>query len=373
MDKQNSNPGGFDWQEAQRRYLDAIAAFSKAPGAADPVNPWAGALDYWWKSVAPTVADSEKAIFGNLVNQSKTFLGLADQFGKMMAAAAQGKDGDWQAVFNQHLDAMKAGMGNLAGGAAACEGPQALTSFWQLPMDTWERTLSSLSAMPGDMFKGFKGEAPPPAPERFPSIPGMGYTKEMQDQLQRGARLWAEYQKCFAEYQALLSAAGARAVDILRERIAQIGAEGGKIRSLREIYDLWIDCNEDAYAELVYSKEYAEKYGRMVNALMAFKRHTQILVDESLAALNMPTQRGMDTIQRRQLEMRRELRAAQARQKADAASIERLRRELEALRREIRSAGNGRPETAAPAGSPPRAKRKAPRGEGADSPAEAPE
>jgi len=371
MDKQNSNPGGFDWQEAQRRYLDAIAAFGRTAGTTDPLNPWAGALDYWWKSVAPAVADSEKAIFGNLVNQSKTFFGLADQVGKMMAAAAQGKDGDWKAIFEQHLDAMKTGAAGLS--AAATPGPQPLASFWQLPLDTWERTLSSLSAMPGDMFKDFKGEAAPQAPERFPSIPGLGYTKEMQDQLQRGARLWAEYQKHMSEYQALLSAAGAHAVDILRDRIAKIGAEGGKIRSLREIYDLWIDCNEDAYAELAYSKEYAEKYGRMVNSLMAFKRHAQILVDECLAALNMPTQRGMDTIQKRQVEIRRDLRAAQERQKADAESIEKLRRELEALKREMRSAGKGRPDSGAAAGNPPRAKRRPPRSQGDDIPAEVPE
>jgi class III poly(R)-hydroxyalkanoic acid synthase PhaE subunit len=369
MDKQKTQTGGIDWQEAQRRYLDAIAAFGKAAGGADPLNPWAGALDYWWKSIAPAVADSEKAIFGNLVNQSKTFFGLADQFGKMMAAAAQGKDGDWKTIFEQHLDAMKAGM---AGAPCPPPATQALGSFWQLPLDTWERTLSSLSAMPGDMFKGFKGEAPPPDAERFPSIPGIGYTKEIQDQLQRGARLWAEYQKALTEYQALLSAAGARAVDILRERITKLGAGDAKIRSLREIYDLWVDCNEEAYAELVYSQDYARKYGSMVNALMAFKRHAQILVDECLAALNMPTQRGMDTMQKRQADIRRDLRAAETRQKADAEAIDKLRRELEALKREMRSAGGGRPDPAA-ATENPRGRRRAPRGKSGEAPIEVPE
>jgi class III poly(R)-hydroxyalkanoic acid synthase PhaE subunit len=375
MDKTNPNRGGFDWQEAQRRYLDAISAFGKAAGVGDPFNPWAGALDYWWKSVAPAVADSEKAIFGNLVNQSKTFFGLADQFGKMMAAAAsaQDKGADWKSVFDRHLESLKEGMGHLGGAGAAAGQAQPLASFWQLPLDTWERTMSSLSAMPGDMFKGLKGEAPLPAPERFPSIPGIGYTKEFQDQLQLGARLWAEYQKCFNEYQALLSAAGARAVDILRERIVKLDAEGGKIRSLREIYDLWVDCNEEAYSELVYSKEYSQKYGRMVNSLMAFKRHAQLLVDEGLAALNMPTQRAMDTMQKRQVEIRRDLHTAQERQRTDAEAIEKLRRELEALKREIRSAGKGRPEPAAGAAKPPRAGRKAPRGGSAESPVEAPE
>lgn len=366
MDKQKPQAGGIDWQEAQRRYLEAIAAFGKAAGGADPLNPWAGALDYWWKSIAPAVADSEKAIFGNLVNQSKTFFGLADQFGKMMAAAAQGKDGDWKAIFEQHLDAMKTGMAGSAGPAPAAQPPG---SFWQLPLDTWERTLSSLTGMPGDMFRGF-GAAGGPA--RLPVIPGIGYTKEKQDRLQHGTRLWIDYQRELAEYNALLSKAGVRAIDILRERVTKLGIEGGKIRSLREIYNLWVDCNEDAFAELAYSKAYSEQYGRMVNALMAFKRHAQGLVDDCLAALDLPTRGGIDTMQKRQAEIRRDLRVAEEHRRADAEAIEKLKQELEALKREMRMASKARPDSVAAAENP-RSRRRPARGESGDLPAEAPE
>lgn len=365
MDQPEDKPAAFDWQDAQRRYLDACAAFAKSAGAPDPINPWTGALDYWWKSVAPAVTGSEQAMYSNLVNQAKTFFGLGDQFGRMLAAAAAARDGenDWVAVMNRQLDALKAAVGGA--GAAAGQGPQSPAAFWQLPADTWERTLSSLSAMPGDMFRAFKLETGMPAADRFPSVPGLGYTKEMQDQLQHCARLWAEYQKQLVEYQALLSAAGVHAVEKLRERILRLGAEQKKITSLRQIYDLWVDCNEDAYAELVYSKEYSEQYGRMVNALMAFKRHAQMLVDEGLGALNMPTQRAMETMQQRQQEIRRDLRAAEARQQADADALQALKRELEALKRELKQ-GGARPDAAAAPDKPVRQKRPKPSGPAAE-------
>ena len=78
------------------------------------------------------------------------------------------------------------------------------------------------------------------------------------------------------------------------------------IHSLREIYDLWVDANEKAYADFVYTDEYSELYGRMTNSLMAVKKHNRNYIDEILASLNMPTRKGMNTMLKRQQEIRRE-------------------------------------------------------------------
>jgi hypothetical protein len=53
--------------------------------------------------------------------------------------------------------------------------------------------------------------------------------------------------------------------------------------------------------------EYAAIYGRLVNALMALKHHSQNLVDEAVGAANLPTRRGMTTLQCRQQEVRRQI------------------------------------------------------------------
>ena len=39
-------------------------------------------------------------------------------------------------------------------------------------------------------------------------------------------------------------------------------------KSLRELYDLWVEVSEEHYAEFAMSEEYQALYGDMVNKLM---------------------------------------------------------------------------------------------------------
>ena len=54
-----------------------------------------------------------------------------------------------------------------------------------------------------------------------------------------------------------------KAMDLLKDRILKLGKDGSKLKSLKEVYNLWVDCNEDAYAEYVFSKDYSELNGRL--------------------------------------------------------------------------------------------------------------
>lgn len=320
MSERDFNPPGFDWAEAQQRYLDAISAFTRGTRGTTPANPWAGALDYWWQHMAPAVGDSEKAVFTHLVNQSKAVYALTDEFGKLISAMAGTAEegGDWQSVLDAHLDAMKRGVEQAADSTSGQGQP---SCFWQLPLENWEQTLASLSTLP-------------PAVDRFAGLPGIGHTREVQEQIQRTGHLWSEYQRALSELQSQLVSAGVRALDRLRQRIIEAATSGRKIGSLRELYDLWVDCSEETYAEQIFKDEYAQCYGELVNALMSLKGHLQHVTDDTLSALNLPTRRGMDTLVERQLDMRRE--------------VSELRRELEAIRRRLAER-----ETPAPSGSAP--------------------
>jgi hypothetical protein len=35
---------------------------------------------------------------------------------------------------------------------------------------------------------------------------------------------------------------------------------------LREIYDLWVDCCEEAYNDIVFTEQYQDAYGHLINA-----------------------------------------------------------------------------------------------------------
>ena len=77
-------------------------------------------------------------------------------------------------------------------------------------------------------------------------------------------------------------------------------------KSLRELYDLWVEVSEEHYAEFAMSEEYQELYGDMVNRLMIMKKHYSEITDDMLRAFNLPNTREVDTMQQRLQQLRRE-------------------------------------------------------------------
>ncbi len=123
----------------------------------------------------------------------------------------------------------------------------------------------------------------------------------------------------------------------LSKKIIDRAEQGEEIKSLREAYDLWVDCCEEAYNDIVFTKAYQDAYGNLVNALMALKHHSQGMVDEFMGALNMPTHKGVTTLQCRQQELRRELMEIRSRlgEHVSKADLKGVQAELDALRTDL--------------------------------------
>jgi hypothetical protein len=106
---------------------------------------------------------------------------------------------------------------------------------------------------------------------------------------------------------------------------------GKSLDGLRAVYDLWIDCGEEAYAEMVATPEFPQLQAELVNALMRMKRHEQLMVEEVMTALNVPTRREIDTTHKRVYELQRQLRQLRDAVE-DGGTLAELRDELEAVR-----------------------------------------
>ncbi|MDD3518399.1 MAG: class III poly(R)-hydroxyalkanoic acid synthase subunit PhaE [Chromatiales bacterium] len=331
MPKQESPAEAWaeQWQQAQRRYWDAWMDMARETGQQhDAAQPWAQSLEHWWKTMSGTLPDSGQDLMHHLVGLGKAYFSLAEGLAKsdtphgddMMGAVSR-----WTEQMGETLRNMTSQLQQPFG-----KPPGAAATFWDLPLDTWQRTWSAAMPFPGDWMKALRPEDAGAdlhaGLERFLSIPAVGYTREAQEQHQTLARLMLDYQQALREFQLGLSQSGLEAVEdfrrLLTERAASEDAE--PLTSVRQIYDLWVDACENAYATYAQSDEYAERYGRMVNALMALKRQGARLVDEQLEAMNMPTRREVSTLQKRLHETRRE-------QHALRAEIERLNERLAAL------------------------------------------
>ena len=314
MGTKTSFPWGMDWLESQRQYIDAWKSFCQflpKPEEGQVKNPWADAMDYWWRAVSSSAPQGSEEFITKIMEQGKIFYLLSEQFIKLLKNINEvGKtSGNWQEVLNAQFEEMKTLFTKAQGNTR--DAMLGILGAWQLlPMDTLQRTFSSASLMPGDFLEDLKPDGLKNVTDKFLSIPGVGYTRESQEQIQKSIKLWSEYQKTYLEYNNAMCKVAVNALECMRTKMLKMGEEGKEFTSLRAIYDLWIDCNEEAYAAFAYSEEFSQLYGRLTNALMAVKQHERNIIDKAFGALNMPTRRGMNTMQKHQQELRRECKGA---------------------------------------------------------------
>lgn len=342
-----------DWLKLQQRYWENLTDMSrKAMGLEAPrqprweAAPWEAAMNQWWKAVSPAASDPSKQFMERLMEQGKAYFATIERFTRGLSDAGGGTGWDalnktFDEMQRAFTDAMQSGLSAnpFAGGDDAM---RRMLGFWEMPLDNWQRMMSSLSPMmPGDMLRNMPHEQLKENFDRILSAPGLGYTREEQAQYQDLMRVSMDYQRAYQEYMGFFAKLGGKSVDRLRELIQSRANEGKAIESARELYDNWVACCENVYADEVSTPEYARIHGQLVNAQMALKKRMSLLVDETLGALNMPTGRELRTLQDRMQETRRE--------------NKHLRRELESIKRQIA----GRPTTARPAPAPQMPRKKA--------------
>ncbi|MGQ0592055.1 MAG: class III poly(R)-hydroxyalkanoic acid synthase subunit PhaE [Gammaproteobacteria bacterium] len=311
---EKSVPWGDDWMASQRAFWGTWSRLyqqAAEPGSGVSV-PWTAALEVWQKSVSQPTSEPGQVFLQGLLRQGKVFLRVAEDFTRLAGSA---KGTEWQEVFQGKVNDWKA-MLTAGSPADMTQAMRGLMPFFELPLETWTRTVSGFSVLPGDFLQALKPEGLRQATDevhdqigRFLSVPSVGYTREWQDQNQRGTKLVLDYQRASHEYLNAHARLGVETIERFSKRVMERAETGQEITSLREVYDLWVDAGEAAYSECVLTKEYAAIYGRLVNALMALKHHSQNLVDEAVGAANLPTRRGMTTLQCRQQEVRRQIAA----------------------------------------------------------------
>ncbi len=301
-----------DWMQVQQNYWQQWNEMSKrAAGMAQPPKaPWEQAMDHWWEAIAPQSQNSASSLMEKMMTQGKQFFRMIE--GMQQGVAQQkGLNESLDDIFEQFRGKMKdfshSSMEKLAEAEA----------MWMSPMQNWQKFAAKSLPMGSDM--ALKMDA-----SQFLGAPGLGYSRETEDQHKQLMLSVVEYQEAMQLYFETLADLGPLSVDRLKKKVMTLNEAGKSIDSARQLFDLWVAASEEVYGERTITAEYAEVHGNLVNALMKVKREWQTILDDRLAAMGMPTQREMRTMQDRMQETRRELRG--------------MRSEMAALRRELAAA-----------------------------------
>jgi class III poly(R)-hydroxyalkanoic acid synthase PhaE subunit len=309
-----------EWMKLQQNYWDSWAQMAKkatAPGVnAGPSGAfpdWSRALEQWWSTVAPMMSgtpnDPLSDMTGRMMEMAKGFTQFAEQ-GYQNRQVEEGQE-----FISKWLQDMENMFGSWIGqlsGENRANIPDWL-GLRKNMLDSWDHFANQLTSgfdfsamdMPG-LLKG-KEEF-----DRWLNTPALGQWREHQHQLQQIARCAVEYQEADLAYKLAFAKTGLHGVEELRKRLLKLSEDGEKIDSFRALYDLWVEVNEQVYAEFALTDEYQVIYGDLTNSLMALRKEINVLNEKIHKALNIPTRSEVNTINMRLQEQRRETRRLRA-------------------------------------------------------------
>ena len=300
------------WFKAQQQFVDAWSDMARAGAGSDSVSQselWSQGFDMWRKACSGELGQVEtQEAMNKCFDMGKSYYAMGEQIMKGLGEGANPAE-----AINAWMEQLKQPLSQFA------KTPNfdfsQVSDFmqqWFAPSTAWQQMVSTMMPMqqaawqfPGMNTSVFNlGEAIDPL-GKILEAPGIGYFREPQEKQQRGVQLAVEYHQANFHFNQAFLRVAVESIEGFQERLRELGLENAP-RSLRELYDLWVDVSESHYAEFAMSSEYQELYGDMVNRLMILRKHYNEITDDMLAAMNLPNRREIDTMQERQQQMRRE-------------------------------------------------------------------
>ena len=305
-----SNQWTEQWFKAQQQFVDAWSDMAKtgSSGNASQSDLWAQSFDLWRKACAGNTQPDIELAMRKCMDMGKEYFAMAEQVSKGLTEGANPVE-----AINQWLEQMKQALqqfGGMPGFNGA--GVNDFMKQWFTPNASWQEMIAELTPMnqafwqmPGMNTSVFNlGEMVDPL-GRVLEAPGIGYFREPQEKQQKGLQLALEYQEANFKFNQAFLRVALESIQGFQNHL--LGLEGASIpKSLRELYDVWVEVSEEHYAEFAMGEEYQALYGDMVNRLMVMRKHYGEIADDTLRALNLPNTREIDTMQERLQQLRRD-------------------------------------------------------------------
>ncbi len=304
------NSWADQWFKAQQQFVDTWSNMAKTGGGdnASQAELWAQSFDLWRQACEGKTQPDMELAMRKCMDMGKEYFAMAEQVSKGLTNGSNPVE-----AINQWLEQMKQSLqqfGAMPGFNGA--GVSDFMKQWFAPNASWQEMVAGLTPMnqamwqmPGMNTSVFNlGEAIDPLGKVL-EAPGIGYFREPQEKQQKGLQLALEYQEANFKFNQAFLRVALESIQGFQNRL--LGLDGDKVpKSLRELYDLWVEISEEHYAEFAMSEEYQALYGDMVNRLMIMRRHYGEITDDFLRAINLPNTREIDTMQERLQQVRRE-------------------------------------------------------------------
>ncbi|MCB1622546.1 MAG: hypothetical protein KDI44_17620 [Thiothrix sp.] len=140
------------------------------------------------------------------------------------------------------------------------------------------------------------------------------------------------YQQQAREFFKAFSTQGQEAVETLRKNLNQMAEQGKGVKSINELYKLWVGTSEQVFGRFAQTDQYQSLYGNMVNAMSELRAGINGFMEQQYHAANLPTRSELDELAGKQQELVRENRALREQLGSLNATLQQVQGALEALR-----------------------------------------
>jgi len=131
----------------------------------------------------------------------------------------------------------------------------------------------------------------------------LGYGRERQLE-------WQAYLKALGEYQQCASNLIQHFVNVFTQSLQQIPAEveqrqlaNQPVQSIRELYDLWIECGEKAFAAICGEEKFVTAQAAHTNALSRLRLAERDLLERWLQQYDLPTRSEVNSLHQKMRSM----------------------------------------------------------------------
>ncbi|CAA6800872.1 MAG: Poly(R)-hydroxyalkanoic acid synthase, class III, PhaE subunit [uncultured Thiotrichaceae bacterium] len=303
-----------NWVDMQKQYWDVwgnmVKASSAQPESEMNMPPWGKTLEDWWNNSSQATPADVNDVMSRITDMGRMYMSMAEmmhQSSELYAAQPQKKE-----PLDLWMSMMEKGFSDWAKQIAMGNVPDSAVGVGPMHSDGWLKVLKSLGMdmMPNmGAFGASSSQGWQDQLRKMLSTPGVGYSRESQEQLQVLAKLMQDYQECLKKYLGIFSIQGTDSIQALRAYMKKLSKEEQEVTTLRELFDTWVNVNEKQYAEFVLSLQYQAVYGNMVNAFMRLKSAMNEQVERLYKAANLPTRSEFNAALQKQQFLKRENRA----------------------------------------------------------------
>ena len=289
------------WSEMQKKYLDALKIFKSSESVMN--SSWVNEMDEWRKSANNKNSHRSSSIFDRVLEQANVYHFMGEQFSILLNEINHSNnDEQIQDIINKKFKEIESYL-------LSCD-----DSFdWSGFLATYEVSNDLMSSMfDNSIFNRIQllNELNPDLErlvQEILSISGLCYSREAQEKLKEAIKSWTDFQSNFKEYQSVMMHLSKKGLELMRNHIINMQTDGESINSMLQIYNLWIESNEKVYGDYVRKDEYSELMGRLMNSMMAFKKKSDEIIEDTLSALHLPTTRAMNELEQRHYLLRKQV------------------------------------------------------------------